>query len=389
MLSRAALAQPHYTRAGLSLLALEPADPPTRRDQPDNGWLILYQHLEARIAAFTTWRLSWWQHWAEIAKYELPRRYHGLIAANTMDRGLRRDNLIIDETATLCGQCCAAGLMSGLTDPDRPWLKLGPSRPGGNLDRAGQVWYDDVTDALRYFQAESNFYDSLAVAYEDLTFFGNGVVVDYEHDTDLFHTVNYCAGEYYLGAGHDFSDEVLYAEFNLTVGQIVERYGLDNCPEGVRRAWAQKGAALETEMVVAHAIEPNFAVKGAQGREVGIVPGGFTWREVFWLRGKAGDGPLSMAGFHDKPFAVMRWNTLSNNPYAWGPGTDALGATIQLQLEGRAKAEAMEKVNRPPMIGPVELQNFPTATRPDGVTWVTTANGKQQFYPAYEIHPDL
>lgn len=383
-------AGPHYTRAGPTLLAQEPADPgPGQQEPVGNDWLVLYQHHEARLAAFTNWRLSWWEHWAEIARYQLPRRYHAFITANTFDRGLRRDSLIIDETATLAGQCCAAGLMSGLTDPDRPWLKLGPGIPGFELDRAGQIWFDDLTDMQRYIQAESNFYDSLAVAYEDLTFFGNGVVVDYEHDEDLFHTVNYCAGEYFLGAGHDFSDEVLYAEFRLTVGQIVERFGLKHCPEEIKRAWVQKGAALEGEHVIGHAIEPNFAVKGAQGREAGVVPGDFTWRETYWLRGKSGTGPLSMAGFHDKPFAVMRWNTVSNDPYARGPGSDALGATIQLQIEGRAFAEALEKVNRPPMIGPPELMNMPSATRPDGVTWLNTTNGRPQFYPAYQIAPDL
>lgn len=389
MLARSAAAHPYYTRAGPTLLSLEPADPPPVRGRIDNDWLILYQHLEARLASFTSWRLSWWQHWSEIAKYMLPRRYHSFITANTFDRGLRRDNLIIDETGTLAGQCCAAGMMSGLTDPDRPWLKLGPSVPGAELDRAGQMWFDDLTDRLRYVQAESNFYESIGVAFEDLVFFGNGVTVDYEHDRDVMHTVNYCAGEYFLGAGYDFDDEVLYAEFRLTVAQIVERYGIEHCPEEIRRMWAQKGSALENEFVVGHAIEPNFAVKGVGSREVGVVPGGFTWREVYWLRGQSTTGALSMAGFNEKPFSVMQWNQVSNNPYAWGPGSDALGAVIQLQLEGRAKAEALEKVNRPPMVGPIELQNQPNATRPDGITWVNTQNGHPAFMPAYQIRPDI
>lgn len=359
------------------------------RETPDADWPLVYQHLEARIAAFATWRLSWWSHWAEIARYMLPRRYHAFIAANTFDRGLRRDGLIIDETATLAGQVCAAGMMSGLTDPDRPWLKLGPPVPGMDLDRAAQMWFDDLTDRLRYIQAESNFYDSLSQGYEDMVFFGDGVVVDYESAEDILHCANYCAGEYFLGAGHDFSDEVLYAEFRLTVAQLVERYGLDKCPDEIKRSWAQKGGALESEWVVGHAIEPNFAIRVSNNREAGVFPGGFTWREIYWLRGKPGTGALSIAGFHEKPFAVMRWNTVSNDPYARGPGSDALGATIQLQLETARKAEAIEKVVRPPMGADASLLNQPTSTRPDGVTYVNTANGKPSFYPLYEIRPDI
>jgi hypothetical protein len=393
MRSAAALAEvvrPFYTRASPALLALEPSDPSL--DEPEtklSGWNTFYLHLESRIAAYTNWRVSWWQHWAEIARYQLPRRYHAFITANTYDRGLRRDGLIIDETATLAGQTCATGMMSGLTDPDRPWYKIGPGQPGVELDRLGQIWFDDVTDRLRYVQAESNFYDSLAQAYEDMTFFGNGVVIDYEHDENIMHSYNYCAGEYFLGAGFDFTDEVLYAEFRLTVNQLVERFGLDNCSGEVKQAWFQKGAALEGEFVVGHAIEPNFAVRDDRNSDCGVVPGGFAWREVFWLRGKPGTSPLSVAGFREKPFSVMRWNTVSNDPYARGPGSDALGATIQLQLETARKAEAIEKVVRPPMGADPSLLNAPTSTRPDGVTYVNTANGKPTFYPLYEIRPDL
>ena len=384
-----AAAQPFYTKASPTLLALAEADPGPAPTRGDPDWPFIYQHLEARIAALIAWRLSWWQHWAEIAKYELPYRYHAFITANVYDKGIRRDNLIVDETGTLSGRICAAGMMSGLTDPDRPWFKLGPALPGAEIDRAGQIWFDDVSDALRYLQAQSNFYDSLAVEYEDLTFFGTGVVVDYEHEKRGLHCVNYCAGEYMLGTGADFDAEVLFAEFRLTVAQIVERFGLDSCPEEVRRAWAQKGSALDSEYVVGHAIEPNYPIRGQHERAVGVVPGGFAWREVFWLRGKPGPLPLSVAGFREKPFSVMRWNVVSNNPYGWGPGTDALGSIIQLQLETRAKAEALEKVNRPPMVAPPALNNAPMSTRPDGVTYVATTEGKAQFYPAYEIRPDI
>ena len=385
----AAPLRPYYESASPALLAQMPADPSPEPMEEMPGWRSLYQHLESSLAAYETWRLSWWEHWSQIARYELPYRYHAFITANTFDRGLRRDNLIIDETATLCGKVLAAGLKSGLTNPDSPWVHLGPSIPGANIDRDMQIWYDDTADALQYLQTHSNFYESLDDAYEDLVFFGNGVTIDYEDAQNGLYCANYCAGEYFIGNGYDFGDEVLYAKFRMTAGQIVERFGIEKCPEEIRRAWAQKGSALQGEFVVAHAIEPNFAVRGEHDEGVGVVPGGFTWRETFWLWGKANNAPLSMAGFHEKPFSVMRWNQVSNDPYARGPGTDALGAAIQIQVETRAEAEAMEKVNRPPMTGPPELQNQPLATRPDGITYVNTATGNAAFRPAYEIKPDL
>lgn len=381
--------QAAYTRAGPALLALQPANsdaPP----QADPTWPPLYQHLEARMTALRQWRLSWWEHWAEIARYMLPRRYHAFVTANLYDRGLRRDWSIVDPTATLAGQICAAGMMSGITDPDRAWLNLAPAPPGFQLDRQGQIWLDDLMDRLRYVQAESNFYDSMAQLYEDLVFFGTAPVIDYEDADDIFHAFNPCAGEYFLASGYDFSDETLYREFYLTIAQIVEMFGIENCDEDIRRAWQQKGAALEQEVVMAHAIEPNFAVEGASGLgAVGQVPGGFTWREAYWLRGRSTTRPLSLSGFREKPFAVARWNTVSNDAYGRGPATDALGDTIQLQLETRRKAEAVEKVVRPPMGADPALKNQPASTRPGAITYINTQTGQKGMWPLYEVKPDI
>lgn len=382
--------RPFYERASPTLLSEQPAEIGDRpKPKLVEGWPDLYTHLEARRNALYTWRLSWWNHWAEIARYELPRRYHAFITTNTYDRGARRDWNIVDNTATLDGETCAAGMMSGLTDPDRPWLQIGPGIPGFQLDRQGQMWFDDVTERLRYVQAENNFYDSLAQMYEDLVFFGNGVTIDYEDEDDIFTCRNPCAGEYYLGAGFDFADETLYVEERRTVDQIVGMFGLENCNGDIRRFWEQKGGGLEQEFIVCHAIEPNFAIAARNGSEVGQVPGGFTWREIWWTLGNAGEGPLSATGFHEKPFAVARWHTVSNDAYARGPGTTGLGDAIQLQLETRQKAEALEKVIKPPMGADPALKNEPASIKPGMITYYDTSTGKKGFHPLFEVRPDL
>jgi Bacteriophage head to tail connecting protein len=380
-------AHPFYYGASPSLLAEQPAKPEGAQPQAPSylGWPELFKHLEARLAAEKTWRLSWWRNWGDIARFELPRRYHAFITENDYNRGIRRDGAILDNTATLDGETCAGGIMTVCTDPDRQWLKLGPP-PGVEVDRAGQMFFDDLTERLRFVQDETNFYESLNQYYEDKVFFGTGVAIDYEDAEDIFVCRNPCAGEFCLASGADNEDQSLFVEERRTVAQIVEMFGLENCPDQIRDAWRQKGGALEQETVVGHAIEPNFALDDGVNGSVGQLPGHFTWREVYWIIGRAANGPLSIAGFNEKPFAASQWHRVSNDPYGRGPGYTVLGDTIELQILTARQAELVEKLARPPMTAPVALKNEPHSIKPDQTTYYDATTGAPQFKPIFEVN---
>jgi hypothetical protein len=382
---------PYYTHGAPTLLSEVHADP--REVKPSDAekkeWVALYDHAEQRFGALYNWRLPQWTTWGQIARYMRPDRYYAFITANTYQQGLRKDFEIIDRTATLAGEVCAAGLMAGITDPDSRWLQLGPAIPGIELDQAGKQYYEDLTERLNYIYDHSNFYDAQAQHYDDLTFFGCAPVIDYPDEKEILHCFTPCAGEYMLGAGFSFNDEVIYREFKQTISQTVEQFGPDNCPPDVLKMWREKGGALDYENVIGHSIEPNFAIDSG-GAGIGVVPGGFTWRELYWIRGKKDAKPLSMTGFHEQPFAVSRWNTQGNNPYARGVGEYMLGDCIQLQFETRMKAESIQKVNTPPMGADVSLMDLPNSTNPGKITYMNTANGgEKKFFPLYEIKPDI
>ena len=64
-------------------------------------------------------------------------------------------------------------------------------------------------------QDETNFYESLNQFYEDLVFFGTGVVLDYEDQDDIFVCRNPCAGQgevFSLSVGSDNADQTLFVE---------------------------------------------------------------------------------------------------------------------------------------------------------------------------------
>ena len=378
-----------YELQSPTLLAMQPPMLPTSDARPGADWAEIYARKESRLGALRTWRYSWWAYWAELAREILPRRYHWLVTPNTMDRGFPINGAIIDSTTTLAMQVCAAGMWSGLTSPTRPWFKIGVGAPWIEPDGDAREWLEDVEARLYEVLAASNFYNIMAQAFQDVATFGTAPVIMYEDFDTVLRCYLPCAGEYYLAVGSRLTVDTFYREFNLTVAGIVEMFTLEACPAEVRAMWEQGGASWEREYVVAHCIEPNVAMASRIDRKktIRVVPGKFAYQELYWLKGMKTEAELSRRGFHEPPFFVARWSTVSNDAYGRSPGMDCLGDTKQLQMETRRKGEFIEKLVRPPMNANVEMKNEPSSILPGHITYVNSTNGQKGFWPAYEVQP--
>jgi hypothetical protein len=380
----------HYENASPTLLAQEDPNPPTELLAGDSSWHDLRTHLESRLQMMTNWRLSWWRHWALLAENILPRRYHWLVTPNTMTRGFPINQNIVDPTGSLAMRICASGLKEGLTSPSRPWFKIGADSPGFVPDKPAQLWFDAVEGLVYSAMSRSNFYDCLTQLFEDLTVFGTSPMIIYEDDRDVIRCQVPCAGEYYLAVSNMNRVESLYRKFVMTVSQIVQMFGLENCPGTVQEMWRTKSASIDVEFIVAHAIEPNFAILSGSGQELKPMAGAqFPFREVYWVWGNSTERALSVRGFFEEPFISPRWATTSNDPYGRSPGMDVLPDIMQLQLESKRKAEAIEKHVRPPLLASIELKNEPSSALPGHVTFVANLGPQAGMRPIYEVVPQL
>lgn len=364
-----------YETAQPSQLAKQPVAPskkPARDGIGKDDWGVLKNHLEQRLSMLRTWRDTWWiQNYSDLARFILPRRSiwltqsaGGLPSPNSMTRGLEINEAILDPTATFATRICAGGLMSGLASPSRPWFKIAPAMRGVTIDDEARQWLDSIEDVIYTVLARSNFYNAFAQECEDIVIYGTAVNIIYEDEKDLIRCYTPCVGEYYLASGATMRVDGLYRVFVMTVAQMVDFFGIDNCSPEIQKLWKEKGGALTTERLIAHSIEPNFAV----GNGVGKIPGDFTWREVYWVYGAGTPYPLAMRGFMDSPFTASRWSTQSNDAYGRSPGMDILPDVRQLQVETARKAEGIEKGLRPPLIGSAELMNKPTTQLPGHLT---------------------
>ena len=374
-----------YEFASPTLLAKQPANPPTGAPgRISRGWDTIYAHLEARMLALRNWRYSWWAFWSILAAFFLPFRYVWLVTANRMWRGGNINTQIINSHGLLAVRTCAAGMWTGLCSPSRPWFKVGIALPWIDIAADAKDWLTDTEQKIYTVFAQSNFYSIMAQAFRDLVVIGTAPPIIYEDAQDVIRLYLPCAGEYYLGLGARFDVTEHYSEFTMTVSAIVGMFTIENCPEVVRRNWA--AGQYETEHVIARAIEPNFDLPNRAGGSVKVIPGKFTWREVYWLKGTKTEKPLSVRGFRAiRPFMALRWSHVSNDAYGRSPCMDAIGDNRQLQTEDMRKGEFIEKGIRPPMGAEPELKNEPASIMPGMITYMNTAGQKKGFWPLFEV----
>ena len=110
---------------------------------------------------------------------------HWLVVANRMSKGNPINDAIIDCTPTLAVNVCASGLWTGMTSPSRPWFAIEAVLPWVEIDADGQGWLEDTQKRAYQVLAQSNFYQVMAQAFQDVVVFGTAPVIVYEDYEDI------------------------------------------------------------------------------------------------------------------------------------------------------------------------------------------------------------
>jgi hypothetical protein len=338
-----------------------------------------------RLESMRSYRWSWWAHWSLLAEMFNPRRYRWFVTANQWNRGSPMNQSIVDETGLLAARKLASGLLGGLTSPTKPWMRLAIHGMENLTEGPEAAWLAECTARMLRVFAESNFYTTLGEYYWDLGVFGSALMYEFEDPDNVINFVQPAIGEFFFACDNYGRVSAAAREYTYTVDQTVREFGLENCSTDVQRAYQTNGGK-DREVVICHMIEPNGPVVEG-GSPVGMaVPAIFKYREVYWEQGNP-QKCLRIRGYREKPFFGGRWSVTSNDPYGRSPGMDALPAVRQLQIEQRRKAEAIDKMVRPPMVGSVSMKNEPMDILPGGVTFTTDPNNG--FKPAFQVEPRI
>lgn len=356
---------------------------------------LLRKFQMGRLLGLRVNRYSWWTHARELADYMLPRRYKWLITPNQMNRGSPINQHILDSSGTLAARNLAAGMMAGICSPTRPWFKLKVGRIDSTQTSPTSLWLAECERLMYLVYQESNFYVGMAQFLFDLVIFGTAVLLMHEDFENVLRTRNPAFGEYYVDINGRFMPVIYYAEFTMTIAQVVDEFGFENCSAMVQEAYNRAdGSGLTREIIVACAIEPNI-----DGDKYGI-PNHFAFRETYWewggttnpQSGSSSLGFLRKQGYYEQCAIIGRWDLVSNDPYGRSPGMDALPDVKQLQQETRRKGQGIDKVVNPPMLADIQLKNQPASLLPGGMTFISgmLSTGNAGMTTAYgNWRPDL
>jgi hypothetical protein len=344
--------------------------------QPTTDTRESIRRLWARWDALKQARQPWVEQWRELAEYINPIRSR-FLTTDRLKAGSKLNDKIINNRATIAARVQAAGMMSGITSPARPWYALTTADP--EMAEYGPVrgYLHILEERTRKMIQKSNLYDCLHLIYTDLVTPGTGALLIEEHPRRLLQGYVFPIGQYAISTNEFLEVDSLYRETSMSVRQMVKKFRLERCSLTVQQAF--KRGDLEQMHDVLHAIEPSE--DNAKGRY------NMPWKSC-WL--EAGDGQrgqyLHEGGFEEFPAMCPRWQVTAEDAYGSSPAMDALGDIRALQLLEEKGLVLVEKSADPPMRGPTSLMGQRPSLLPGDFTPYDGFSGTK-FEPAMEVNP--
>lgn len=347
--------------------------------------------LYRRFVKLENDRSSFRSHWMEISDYIAPRRGRYLIEGQN-SRGRKRTTKIIDSTGTQALRVMAAGLMSGMTSPARPWHRR---RVRDDLMDNGDVrrWLAQVEMIERSILHKSNFYNAIYTVYTELGAFGTAPLYRQPSFDDVIRFRPFTVGEYVIAENDQGVVDTLGRHFTMTVGQIVQKFVHDpttgkmdwsGVSKATKRLWDESN--YDELVEVLHFIEPRLmGDRDASKKDALNMP----FKSCYFELASESDELLMESGYRKFPAYVPRWDVLSGDVYGRCPGMDTLGDIKQLQHQQKRKAQAIDKMVNPPMVAPTSLKGKPSTVLPGQTTYVDPMQGGQGFVPAYQVQPRI
>jgi hypothetical protein len=311
----------------------------------------------------------------------------------TTDHNKPKDtSKILNNTPTRMAHALAAGLMSGVTSPARPWFNL--TLPDPDIIEYDPVkrWLWTYNLRMRQVIDLSGFYRACAMGiYPDLVTYGTAACLQEEDPKRIMRFSPLAMGSYCLGQDGDGEVDTLIYEEPWTAGELVKEFGWEAVSDTVRSAW--NANHYGQFFSVLRVIQPNEEfIPGSFGRR------GMKWGSVWMERGgiDSASGNLSAptpggperflreGGYEEFPVMAPRWMTTARDVWGTGPGHDALPDARQLmKLESRALLGVDKGVN-PAMLIPSSMRLTRLSMLPGDPVYVPDGT-TQEIKPAQVV----
>lgn len=349
------------------------------------------ERYDALYTALYTERSAYVSRWQEVADYVLSYRLN-LSQDPKQKVGDKRNNLIVNSHAGLAYRTLRSGMMSGMTNPARPWMRILTTDPDINKYHSMKAWLSDVTQRLNFLFTRSNLYNVLPMIYGHQSLFSVAAAFMLEDDLDVLRMYSQPPGTFLIAVNERGIVDTIVREIPMTIRQLVRRFVDQSLPESkrwsnvtdtVKTLWdANKLDELVTVVqVVTNNVDYDHRYIGKSNKK---------FSSTYYEKGGDTGVLLSEGGYNEFPALVPRWDVDGPDPYGTTcPGLEAIGDSKALQLMEKRKAEAIEKMVRPPMIGPSTLRNAKASILPGDITYLDVRDGQQGFKPVFDVNPRI
>lgn len=342
------------------------------------------------MTSLETERSSFINHWRDLADHILPQRIQ--LSMSDSNKGDKRNMKIVDSTPTLAARTLRAGMMAGITSPARPWKRL--TVPDPDLAEYGPVkeWLFIVDQRMNTVFARSNLYNSLPYVYGDQGVFGIAAMAVLEDMKDVMRTHVMPIGSYSVAVNDRGLVDTFTRKIPMTVRQLVRMFvdmsedpskRFMNVSTTVRNLWNSNNldAKVDVAQVITANVDYDYRLTRSKNKK---------YSSCYLECGSNEKKFLRESGYDNFPVLVPRWDVTGTDAYGTAcPGMDSLGDVKALQLMQKRKAEAIEKMVRPPMQGPSNLRSSKASILPGDITYIDVREGQQKFAPVYLVDPKI
>lgn len=332
-------------------------------------------------------------HWRDLNDYISPRKARWFVSDR--NKGDRRNQKIIDSTASFALRTCQSGMHAGMSNPARPWIRLLTPDPDLNEFAAVKYWLHTVTQRMLTIFAQTNLYNSLPNHYGMKALFATAATAILDDENDLFRSYVYPIGSYAVATDARGRANQWVYECEKTVLEVVESYLVDkrtnmidwsNASNTIRNMWDRGdfNSKIPVTWVVIpnHEYDPRKALDPSKSKPFASfhVERGQEREDTF----------LRMSGFDEFPILCSRWDVTGDD--WWGtdcPGMVALGDVKMLQTGEKKSWQAIEKMNNPPLQAPTHIRNQKASLLPGDITYADVREGQKGITPIHEVNTPI
>lgn len=270
----------------------------------------------------------------------------GLFETKNSPGSFITDGSINDSTASRSLQAMASAVLGSLWKTGGKTFRLKPTKNISDSPE-NRKYFEEInmvlTEAME--SEKAGFELALQEALCEQGSLGTGTpgVFEGDYKTPLVYKSWPLKNCYFAQSKDGFIDTIYYDEM-LTVEQVVNRYGLENVSEAVRKKFEKLDSKFE-DVLVCIAVEPRTSedMKDAPAAGNRAYPYASYHFEV------ENKHFLKESGFGELPCKPSRWYKLSGEVYGRSPAMDALPAIMQLNAYKEAMMVGVEKKVEPPV----------------------------------------